>query len=205
MSQLISRKEAFLAASGNSTGGSDAAQAEPERDTFWEWFFRAGRTKAGWRRLINKWCILHVLVGVFLAWIVKGNLKDAASSVLLPLVGVLVGLSFAWAGNAQSLLQTPEIDELSDYHPGGLQDFAFTYQAAILAILSCVTLWGLAGLGVFDHRCFWSCSTRWYFAVAAALYGSLSLTIRESWHVVLGAQRMLLMRSKKQRIDRESK
>lgn len=145
-----------------------------------------------------------MLVGIFLASIVKPGLKDAASSVLLPLVGVLVGLSFAWAGNAQSLLQSPEIDELSDYHPGGLREFAFTYQAAILAILGCVTIWGLAGLGVFDHQCFWACSDRWYFTASVALYGSLSLTIRESWHVVLGAQRMLLMRSAKQRIDRES-
>jgi hypothetical protein len=135
--------------------------------------------------------------------LVKYDLKTAASSVLLPLVGVLVGLSFAWAGNAQSLLQTREIETLADFHPGGLEEFAFTFQAAILAILTCVTLWGLAGLGVFDHECFWRCGDRWYFAVAVVLYGFLSLTIRESWHVVLGAQGMLLMRARKNRIDRE--
>lgn len=116
---------------------------------------------------------------------------------------MLVGLSFAWAGNAQSLLQTQEIDELSKYRKGGLAEFAFTYQAAILAILGCVTLWGLAGLGIFDRACFWQCNRYWYFAAAVGLYGSLSLTIRESWHVVLGAQGMLLMRSQKRQIDRD--
>jgi hypothetical protein len=167
------------------------------------WFFRAGTTKAGWRRLFNKWCIAHLAVGTFLAWAVQSDLKTAASSVLLPLVGVLVGLSFAWAGNAQSLLQTAEIEELSEYHRGGLSEFAFTYQAAILAILACVALWGLAGLGVFERACLWQCSNWWYFGTAIVLYAFLSLTIRECWHVVLGAQALLLMRAYKKKIDRE--
>jgi hypothetical protein len=170
---------------------------------FWTWFLRAGTTKAGWRRLFNRWCAVHLLVGGFLAWAVESDLKTSASTVLLPLVGVLVGLSFAWAGNAQSLMQTPEIEELSEYHRGGLSEFAFTYQAAILAILTCVTLWGLAGLGLFDRPCLWQCGGWWYFGAAVVLYGFLSLTIRECWHVVLGAQALLLMRANKNKIDRE--
>lgn len=163
--------------------------------TFWRWFFRSGARGAGWRRLFNRWCLFHVGVGAALTWLVRADLKTAASSVLLPLVGVLVGLSFAWAGNAQSLLQTEEIDTFSDYVPGGLAEFAYTYQAAILAILGCVTVWGLAGLGVFEHSCFWQCSSQWYMGASVLLYASLSLTIRESWHVVLGAQQMLLIRA----------
>lgn len=170
---------------------------------FWTWFFRSGTTTAGWRRLINKWSILHLAVGVCLASAVQSDLKTSSSTVLLPLVGVLVGLSFAWAGNAMSLLQTEEIEELSKYRPGGLSEFAFTYQAAILAILACVTLWGLAGLGIFERPCLWQCGRGWYFGTAVVLYGFLSLTIRECWHVVLGAQAMLLMRAYKKRIDRE--
>lgn len=202
MSRLINKKEAFLATSGNSTKASAAGLPEARFAKFWLWFFRSGQTKAGWRRLANKWALLHIVVGFFLTWIVKADLKTSASTVLLPLVGVIVGLSFAWAGNAQSLLQTPEIDDLDDYIAGGIPEFIFIFQTAILAILTSAVLWGLAGLGVFDHECFWKCSPRWYFAASTTLYGFLSLTIRECWHVVLGAQGLLLMRLRKKRIDK---
>src|SRR5205085_1505555 len=88
------------------------------RATFWRWFFRDGSTRAGWHRLLNRWCYFHLAVGAVLSWLVPYDLKTAASTVLLPLVGVLVGLSFAWAGNAQSLLQSEEIETLSEYHEG---------------------------------------------------------------------------------------
>ena len=171
-----------------------------DRTSFWRWFFIAGETRAGWRRLINRWAVLHLGVGLVLAWMVELDLRSAAGAVLLPLMGVLVGLSFAWAGNAQSLLQTSEIEELSEFRPGGLAEFAFTYQAAILAILGSIVLWGLAGLGVLDRQCFWECTPIAYLAAETVLYALLSLTIRESWHVVHGAQMMLLTRARMNRV-----
>lgn len=122
-------------------------------------------------------------------------LREAASTVLLPLVGILIGLTFAWAGTAQALLQTTEIDRLSQHHPGGLEEYVYTYQLAILVVLATLVAWGVAGLGILDRPCPWACPRVVYRSTAASLFALASLTLRECWHVVLGAQRMLLLQS----------
>lgn len=159
---------------------------------FWRWFLRGSGGKSGIRRLLDRWVVLHFGVGLALAIAVPVDLSMAANAVLLPLVGILIGLAFAWAGNAQALMQSTEIDELAEYHRGGFVDYVYTYQLAILVILTTIVLWGLAGLDMYDKR--WptpSCTT-YYFSVKVILYAMSSLTLRECWHVVLGAQFMLL-------------
>jgi hypothetical protein len=178
-----------------------ADRSDDHSDGFWGWFF-SGRNRSGWRKFLDRWLVVHAGVGVVMAYVVPGDLKTAASTVLLPLVGVLIGLSFAWAGNAQALLQTEEIEQLSDYRSGGFEEYVYTYQSAILVILASVVLWGVAGLGVFDLSCFWRCPAESYFAAKSFLYFFSSVTLRECWHVVLGAQMMLLAR---RRIRRSQK
>lgn len=126
--------------------------------------------------------------------LVQKPLSECANSVLLPLAGAIIGLSFAWAGNAQALLQTSEIEDVADKAPGGLVEYAYVYQTAILLILIALVGWTIAGLSVFDS--FWPAParTRCYFAARASLFGLSSLALRERWHVVLGAQWMLLIR-----------
>lgn len=159
--------------------------------SFWSWFAKGSGAKPGYRRLINSWLLLHLVVGILLTFAVRVNLSSAANSVLLPLVGILVGLSFAWAGNAQALLQSCELDVLVEYHEGGYSEYVFVFQTAILAILVTLVLWALAGLKVFDL--FWPTAGRpwWYAFVKVVLFTFSSLTLRECWHVVLGAQWML--------------
>jgi hypothetical protein len=166
----------------------------PPSISFWRWFFRGTGGKAGFRRLINRWLLFHLALGAGLARIITIDLGTAANAVLLPLAGVLVGLSFAWGGNAQALLQASEIEKLAEKHEGGLSDYAFTFQAAILCVLLTLVLWGIAGLQIFDKA--WPTAARpyTYFAVKTMLFTLSSLTVRECWHVVLGAQAMLLSR-----------
>lgn len=161
--------------------------------SFWRWLAKGTGGEPGYRRLVNRWLALHLIVGVVLAWIVPVNLQSAANTVLLPLVGTLIGLCFAWAGNAQALLQADEIVELTQHHKGGFAEYVFTYQAAILAILVALAVWALAGFEVFDKT--WPTEGRrtWYFIAKSLLFALSSLTLRECWHVVLGAQWMLLM------------
>jgi hypothetical protein len=160
--------------------------------SFWTWLFRGEDFRAGWRKYWNPWLILHIAVGGGLAWLVPLSLREAANAVLLPLAGIFVGLSFAWAGNAQALMQTSEIEIVADHHRGGFREYVFTFQSAILTILVTLGLWGLAGLGVFDRSCPWSCPWWGYSVVRIVLFASASITLRECWHVVLGAQWMLL-------------
>src|SRR5690606_18633894 len=75
---------------------------------------------------------------------------------------------------------------------GGFRHYVFTFQSAILSILVTLVLWGLAGLGLFDQPCPWQCPQVLYPAMRGILFFLASLTLRECWHVILGAQWMLL-------------
>lgn len=157
--------------------------------SFWPWFFRGTQGLPGYRLLINWYLLLHLVAGVLIALLSSVELDDAARTVLLPLAGVFVGVSFAWGANATALLQTQEVEEIGR-RVGGLEEFAFAYQLAMLSILSSLVLWGLAGLRVFaDLPLVWS------FLVETLFYSTISVTIRESWHVALGAQMFLLSRN----------
>lgn len=126
--------------------------------------------------------------------VVPVSLKDAANALLLPLAGIFIGLSFAWGGNSQALLQTEEVEKLSEYHSGGFVEYAYTFQMAILVIIGTLVLWGLAGLGVFDSR--WPTPNSYYLyhGVSVGMYSMASMAVRECWHVTLGAQFLLVMR-----------
>ena len=115
---------------------------------------------------------------------------------MLPLAGIFVGLSFAWGGNAQALLGTPEIRDLTEQHEGGFEEYVYSFQSAILLILLTLVLWGLAGLNIFDNTWPTANNIYSYTITESILFMAASLAIRECWHVVLGAQWFLLARYK---------
>lgn len=127
-----------------------------------------------------------------MAFLVRITLSEAAKAVLLPLAGVLVGMSFAWVGNALAIAQSAEIEALAANNPSGYETYVHTFQAAILMVLGCLVAWGLAALGVFDEPCWWECSDRPYLVAESLLYAFASFAVRECWHVVMDAQLMLL-------------
>jgi hypothetical protein len=154
---------------------------------FWSWL--AG---PGWNRYFNYWLLGHLAVGIAMALLVKVALSEAAKAVLLPLAGVLVGMSFAWVGNALAIAQSDEIEEMGAKNPAGYDTYVHAFQAAILVILGALVAWGLAGLGVYDEPCWWGCSDRPYFVAETLLYAIASFAVRECWGIVMGAQLMLL-------------
>jgi hypothetical protein len=162
--------------------------------SYWRWFFRGSGGRPGAFRYFDVWLFFHLGLGLFLAWIVPSALDEAAKGLLLPVAGVFIGLSFAWGGNAQALLESSEILEMVDKHPGGFEEYIYTFQSAILFLLLTLVLWVFAGLGIFDKV--WPSQTMdcSYFAVSSVLYFLASLSIRECWHVILGAQWFLLAR-----------
>jgi len=160
--------------------------------TYWQWLRAGSGDRAGFRSVINVWILFHVAAGLVLAAIVPAALPSAANTVLLPLFGVFVGISFAWAGNAHALLLTSEIDEVVKRTPGGFTDYVYLFQTAILVLLTTLVAWGLAGLGVFGDKSGPFREMSGSAAVAVLLYSLLSISIRECWHVVLATQSMLL-------------
>jgi hypothetical protein len=175
---------------------------EKQHFDYWGWFVEGCGGGPGYKRVVNCWFLGHLLIGTIVALLVGEELKSAANTVLLPLAGIFIGLTFAWAGNAQSLMQSVEIHKLVDQREGGFEEYVYTFQTAILVILVTLVLWGFAGLNIFDkkwptHQCVIP-----YFIIKALLFSMASLTLRECWHVVIGAQWLLIAQK---RIKEEDK
>jgi len=66
-------------------------------------------------------------------------------------------------------------------------------------------VWSLAGLNIFDGTWPQIQSSLVYFGIKSTCFALSSLALRECWHVVLGAQWMLLMRHKVMRLRREQR
>jgi hypothetical protein len=160
--------------------------------TYWQWLRSGSGGPPGYRSVVNGWLLLHATVGAILAALAPSDLRSAANTVLLPLFGVFVGISFAWAGNAHALLQTRAIDEISKRVEGGFTHYVFLFQTAILVLLGTLSVWAVAGLGVFGDAKGPFELRSWMGVLATALYALLSLSIRECWHIVLATQMMLL-------------
>lgn len=160
--------------------------------SYWIWFIKGSGGKAGYRRIINRWMFFHIFVGYSLTYLVRIDLTSCANTVILPLAAIFVGLSFAWVGNAQALLQSERMELIYKHHKGGFIEYAFTFQTAILALLISLVLWGMAGLQVFDRTWPTTGCPNSYNLIKFILFTNSSIALRECWHVVLAVQWMLI-------------
>lgn len=173
--------------------GSEQAHMSLEGElAFWPWLWRSGL-----RKLADPYLALHALVGLLLALGVSRHVSQIAQNVFLPFASVLVGLAFAWGGNAMALLQSKELHAIGSHpvNPGAYRDWVFSYQLAILVILVVLVVWGVAALGMSDDLTLlipgpWRAPAK--IAGRIAAFGLSSMAIRESWSVVLGVHSMLL-------------
>ncbi|MEO8138936.1 MAG: hypothetical protein ABI742_04775, partial [Gemmatimonadota bacterium] len=176
--------------------GDTASITEDELDaplSYWTWFTKGGYgAKAGWRRFNDRWLLGHLVLGAACAMWLPISLSEAARNVLLPLAGIFVGMSFAWVGNAQAILQSTEIDELLKASKYPYEEYVYGFQSAILAILVTLSVWAIAALGYIDLPCAWKCPGWLYKVAGTFLFALASLTLRECWHVVMGAQLLLI-------------
>lgn len=180
---------------------TDLARFEQDL-SFWGWLAKGTGGRAGWRLLFNRWLGLHVAVGLAAAAI-PFNIKALSGSVLLPLGGVLVGLCFAWSGSSQAFLQSREIRDLAEHSDGGFTQYVYSYQLAILVVLVASGLWGLGGAGVFDQPCVFNCG-KWGYVFARWVVACLtSLSVRESWGIVLYTHRLAIAFDKVERSRRQ--
>lgn len=163
---------------------------------FWLWFLRGSGGRPGFRRLVNRWLWLHLLVGVVLASAVDLSIDQVAEKALMPLLAILVGLTFSWAGNAHALLQSSEIIELAKNRAGGLAEYIFTFQLCILVILVTIGCWVLPSLKLPYFMRGVIAQQRFDWVAAVGMYALLSLAVRTSWHAVLGANMLLLSKAR---------
>ncbi|MDD9850992.1 MAG: hypothetical protein OXU94_04410 [Gammaproteobacteria bacterium] len=171
--------------------------------TFGKWFIK-GPGRPGYKRIIDRWLLLHVAVGVICACLSQGTTaQEIANKVIIPLTGLLIALGFSLAGSMQSLLLSNEIEKLSDRVSGGISTYIFIYQLGVLLLLVSVVTGGLFGIGVFQELCHFLAkllelrdfSTKALeFLAKIILFFLSSLSIRTSWH--LFKMTSLLMQSK---------
>lgn len=164
---------------------------------FWSWFFSGVGASPGYRRVFDRWLLVHILIGLCGATLIGKDLPVVAGAALLPLMAIFVGLTFSWAGNAHSLLQSSEIVQFAQARSGGVAEYIFTFQLSILIILVSVVGWVMPLLGLpFVLDGFFQLSDV-NFVAGWVLYSLLSLSFRSSWHAVLGANMLLLIRAKR--------
>lgn len=155
----------------------------------------------GYKRIVNWWLIFHIVLGIVAAVIIESPIKEVSKAILLPLMGVLIGLTFAWAGNAQGYIQSKEIIEISKHKKGGYIDYIFTYQLSILIVLLCTGLWLLPAIDIRELHLFTRPVHLKYLPVAgkicikAFLYSMISISFHESWSVIKGVHYFLIGRN----------
>ncbi|KAF5028852.1 hypothetical protein DSECCO2_654730 [anaerobic digester metagenome] len=160
---------------------------------FWKWLFcNDGGRKAGIQAFVDRWLILHVFIGLLASLFLDKCVVDSAKTIIIPFVGILTGITFAWSGNITALLTTAELDELSKYHQEGIAGYVFSVQRAILVILTTLILWVLVGLDVISNFF-------WRFIV----FSVSSIAIRESWGVIMFAQMLTIYRERVSRAIKE--
>lgn len=150
-------------------------------------FTNSTSEKGGYRCILNGYLVIHALIGLALTLWVPISLKTAANAVLFPLVGIFIGLSFAWVGNATALLQSDEIRKMVKESAGGLSDYAYHYQLSILVLFLSLALWGAAGLEIGS-----ALARPFHWFGKWLTYTMTSIAIRECWQVVLTAQLLLI-------------
>ena len=179
-------------------GGAEQSASEQDLKStinFWLWLLKGSGGKRGVGHLISWSLLIHIAVGLSLGHFVDKRLDVVADTVFLPLAGILVGLTFAWGGNAQAVLQTSQIRRMARHTEGGLADYAGYYQLAILLVLITLAAWGVGAMGLFEGLAPRPTPTLPYRCVAALLYFLTSLTVGECWGVVDSARMLLLART----------
>ncbi len=168
---------------------------DDSRRTFWKWFFLRGDTAPGATRLFDFYLFVHLAIGLVVATLAAPGLAAAATVVLFPLAGVVIGLAFAWGANSVAMMQTPEVEELGKHRAGGVEEYLRVFQLAVLVVLSVIVGWGLCGLGVPQAALAPLVGTSAGGAVRflgrAAMYAASALAVRTAWEVVVGTQELL--------------
>jgi len=155
--------------------------------SFWKWWFRYGLLT-----FVNWWLILHLAIGYILFRLVSAPYSHIAQVIVIPLVGVLIGLSLAWAGNAIAIMQTPEFRQMASKHPRGIKEYLYGFQSSILALLVCIVFWSMIALGVHASPILLCVSHNIRISFKIMLFASSSLATRECWQIILSAQWLLL-------------
>lgn len=162
--------------------------------TFWQWLWHGLGDRPGFHRLLGWPAFAHLLVGILAAYAVSKPLHEVAAQALFPLIGIFVGLTFSWAGNAHALLQSKEVLKIARNRSGGIAEYVYTFQLCVLVVLLVITAWMFPLLGLEYFGSAFIEVDKFNLIAGVLLYSLISLAFRTSWQAVLGANMLLLSR-----------
>lgn len=180
----------------------DSALKEATRKelSFWHWLFAPG----GRRRWLNLGLFVHLGIGVGLALVVQQDLADRARSVILPLAGVLVGLTFAWTATAITIVSSKEFRLVMEDSRQGVRGTANYFQLAILTVLASTILWAIAGLGPYNAPPSIDAAQA-NLCASVALFGFTSFAVAECWSAVNLTRLTLLAYNTVRQVEEQKK
>ena len=170
---------------------------------FWRWLIKGLNGKAGYWSVVN-WLLLSDFgIALFFAFLIDLPVQDFAPRVLVPLSGILFGLTFAWVGTATALLSDKTIEAMAEHNEDGVALYVYKFQLSVLISLSAVVAWGLSSSGITDRYDFlvlqWKLHCTWpsskIFASELFLYFISSFCVRICWQTILGAHALILTRN----------
>jgi len=159
--------------------------------SFWRWFRKGSGDKPGYTRVVRWSLAIHFVMGVIIGQCVDKPLWNVSETCLLPTLSILIGLTFAWIGNAQGLLQSKATRELGLRHKGGYIEFVFMYQLAVLVLLATVVVLAFTALQPLPTLNVNEKHPDAYVFLEASFYGLISLAISTVWKTVNGTHYLL--------------
>ncbi len=180
---------------------SDSTEEQPyDFPRFWKWFlFGLGareKSRPGYRRLLSWFIVLDVMLGIGAMFLTDKSFEQLATSVLVPLAGVFVGVSLTWGGAAQSTMDSNELRMMGLARSDGeYADYPYAFQSAVLVIFTSLVLWGGAGMGLWDKIVKLAAGPWLRIVIGAILVGFISMSIRLCWQMILFSHELLLAKN----------
>jgi hypothetical protein len=181
---------------------------------FWIWIIKGfDGSIPGYKYIINKYLVIHLFIGVILSIFIDTPIQQVSEKIIIPLTGILIGLTFSLIGNAQGFLQTEEIIQLSKNVKGGYIVYILNYQLSIFIILITSGIWFLLSI---DIACpfnfiiwpiFFESPIIIKIFKGIFFYSLISISIRESWSVIQSIYYLLIAKNKiyeKNKKDKET-
>ena len=118
---------------------------------FWRWLTKGLNERAGYWSVVNWMLTFDFAIAFFFAVLIEIPVSEFAPRVLVPLSGILFGLTFAWVGTATALLSDTTIEAMAEHNEDGLALYVYKFQLSVLISLCAMVAWGLSSSGMTDR------------------------------------------------------
>lgn len=155
------------------------------RINFWQWLI--DDWKAQMKLILGDRYVFFHILGALLFGIKIIDPTKFATTILLPFASIIIGISFAWGGNAVALLSDGALQTIAEQHKKGFENYVYKFLLSILILLGTLVCWLFVATGIFCGTSSILSNIIFYFILMLS-----SIALREVWHVILGVQYMLL-------------